>query len=216
MSALISDAKLAANRANAQHSTGPVTEEGKVASSKNALKLGFTGRFILLEREDQADFDKLRERLRAEHQPATDTERILVNNMAKHHWLANRALFQQAICFEVGPGKVADRRLALMMRYQTTNERAFQRDLSQLQKLRKEREARETGFVSQSAKIGALMRNAEADELKLKLLRAKAERVPKPTQSAPTPAAPEAPLADSPQISFNFGSSGEKSTHAAA
>ena len=41
----ISDARLAANRANAQKSTGPSSSEGKATSSKNALKTGLTGRY---------------------------------------------------------------------------------------------------------------------------------------------------------------------------
>ncbi len=187
MSALISDAKLAANRANAQHSTGPATEEGKAASSKNALKLGFNGAFALLSHESEKKFEKLCESLRAEHQPATATERILVDNMAKHHWLVERAEFYQAVCFDAGPGKVADRRLSLMMRYQTSNERAFYRCLHELQKLKKEREAREVGFVSQSAKVGAIMRKVESDELKLKLLRAKVDRIAPTPKVSPTP-----------------------------
>jgi hypothetical protein len=42
----VSDARLAANRANAQHSTGPTTPEGKAKSSHNAVKTGLTGRTI--------------------------------------------------------------------------------------------------------------------------------------------------------------------------
>jgi hypothetical protein len=38
-----SEARLAANRANAQRSTGPRTAEGKARSSQNAVKHGFTG-----------------------------------------------------------------------------------------------------------------------------------------------------------------------------
>ncbi len=40
---IISDAKRAANRANAQHSTSPRTPEGKAAVSRNAQSHGLYG-----------------------------------------------------------------------------------------------------------------------------------------------------------------------------
>ena len=53
----ISEAKLAANRANAVKSTGPVTAEGKAKSSLNAVKTGLTGRTILLSTEEAAVYE---------------------------------------------------------------------------------------------------------------------------------------------------------------
>lgn len=65
-------AQIEANRANAQKSTGPVTAEGKAASSKNSFKHGLTAgpehRFNLSE-SDQADFDELCSGLRPQLQP---------------------------------------------------------------------------------------------------------------------------------------------------
>jgi hypothetical protein len=48
----ISDARLNANRANSQFSTGPKTEEGKAKSSLNAVKTGLTGRTVFLPTDD--------------------------------------------------------------------------------------------------------------------------------------------------------------------
>src|SRR4051794_27284932 len=107
----VSQAKLDANRANAQHSTGPRTIQGKTTSSSNGMKLGFNAaRFVVLPEENREDFDNPRERLRAEHKPATDTESILVDNMAKHHWLMNRALHHQNVCVDLF-NEVAEKRL---------------------------------------------------------------------------------------------------------
>src|SRR5579864_3161863 len=48
MSALAVTDRAAINRANAQHSTGPRTPEGKAPSSQNALGHGLTSRIALL------------------------------------------------------------------------------------------------------------------------------------------------------------------------
>ncbi len=85
------DAQIAANRENAQHSTGPKTETGKAASCMNNFRFGFTGVFEVLESEDQDEFDYLFHGLSVEHQVKTMTERILVIKMAQHHWLSLRA-----------------------------------------------------------------------------------------------------------------------------
>ena len=55
-----SAARIAANRANAQKSTGPKTPEGKARSAQNAYKHGFRSQAVLLPNEDpQPFFDRL-------------------------------------------------------------------------------------------------------------------------------------------------------------
>ena len=54
-----SPAQLAANAANAQHSTGPRTPEGKTRSSQNASKHGLTAREIVIAPGEQEEFDDL-------------------------------------------------------------------------------------------------------------------------------------------------------------
>jgi hypothetical protein len=49
---LISDKQKEANRQNAQHSTGPVTPEGKAAVRLNALTYGLRARSLLIPGED--------------------------------------------------------------------------------------------------------------------------------------------------------------------
>ncbi|MBV9767743.1 MAG: hypothetical protein JOZ48_23085, partial [Acidobacteriaceae bacterium] len=121
------EAQIAANQKNAQHSTGPKTEEGKTASSHNNFRFGFCGAFTVLPSESQEEFDILLAYLRTEHQPATPTEIILVEKMAQHHWLSRRALSlqDQAIQAEVSdlPPAAQHKRFELFLRYQTTNDR---------------------------------------------------------------------------------------------
>ncbi|MBV8827962.1 MAG: hypothetical protein JO108_01905, partial [Acidobacteriaceae bacterium] len=56
--AAISEAKLAANRANGQLSTGPASQTGKAGSSLNALKTGLTGRTVLVPSDDAETYSR--------------------------------------------------------------------------------------------------------------------------------------------------------------
>jgi len=53
---MITDHKVAANRRNAQKSTGPKTLSGKAIASMNALKHGLCARKPLIPGENEADF----------------------------------------------------------------------------------------------------------------------------------------------------------------
>jgi hypothetical protein len=83
-------AQAKANRENAQHSTGPRTEEGKAKSSLNAVKTGLTGRTVLLPGDDIAAYHQHVASLEAHYQPATDAEKLLVQSIADAEWRAAR------------------------------------------------------------------------------------------------------------------------------
>ncbi len=184
-------AQIAANQANAQHSTGPVSEAGKAASSQNRKTHGFTGRFALMTGEDPEEFNELITALIDEHQPSTATENMLVEKMAQHFWTAQRATNLQAMCF--GDDETHAKYLALYMRYQTTHDRAFHKCLSDLLKLRAERrkaleseaklrlgEARaedlsKIGFESQKQRETDQARKQELHEARVRHLNAQAE-----------------------------------------
>jgi hypothetical protein len=148
--ATLSPRKLSANRENAQHSTGPTSEKGKAISSRNNFRHGFTGAFCLLPSESQEEFHQLAADLAEEHQPVTVTESILVNDMARHYWLHQRALRMQEDCFSYDlTAPDTQKQLDLFIRYGVTHERAFARCLAALLKLRKDKLALERGFESQ-------------------------------------------------------------------
>ena len=125
------------NRENSRYSTGPLTKEGKARSSLNHFKHGFCGVFSLLPSESTQDFDDLLAALRQDHQPANATEDILVERMAQHHWLSQRALHLQTTLLS-GDGLIQpnEKNFALYLRYQTANDRAFSKCLHDLLKLR--------------------------------------------------------------------------------
>ena len=54
----VSEARIAANRANAARSTGPKTAEGKENSRANALKHGLTGSGVVLAEADAAEVER--------------------------------------------------------------------------------------------------------------------------------------------------------------
>ncbi|HEY1950212.1 MAG TPA: hypothetical protein VGG97_24595 [Bryobacteraceae bacterium] len=143
--------QIAANQANAQLSTGPKTETGKAASSQNSWKHGLFGVFRVLNTESQMAYQDLLQSLQTEYNPATPTEAILVERMAQHHWLRNRALHYQNHYLESGDESSA-KQLSLFMRYETMHERAFHKCLNDLLKLRAEKQKQEIGFASHTRK----------------------------------------------------------------
>lgn len=158
-------AQILANRENAQLSTGPTSEAGKASSAKNSFRHGLTGPFVVLAWESQEEYRALRAELFAEHQPATVTEEMLVEDMAQAHWLRRRAIVLQHMCF-ASETAAADnpKELALYLRYQTTHNNNFYKALNQLTKLRAEKRRQEIGFVSQEQKEAAEARRKLADQ----------------------------------------------------
>ena len=82
--------RLAANRANAQHSTGPVSPQGKAASSQNALKHGLTGDVAVLPAEDQNQFQRFCGEMIASLEPVTPAEREFAQIVAHTQWRLRR------------------------------------------------------------------------------------------------------------------------------
>ena len=75
---MASEAQIAANRANAQRSTGPRTAEGKARAAQNGLKHGLCARATLLPEEDPAEFEALVADLKARWRPADEIELALL------------------------------------------------------------------------------------------------------------------------------------------
>jgi len=163
----ISPAKLLANRANAQLSTGATTEEGKAIVSQNATKHGLTGKFKVLDSESQSEFDRLLAGFLRSEAPVGDDEIEMVHQMAEAFWLSRRSLRLQDGCFaalETGTPeeqRAAHKQLALFLRYQTAHDRTFTRYATELRKRRNERARAERGFVSQKYKEDAERRRQE-------------------------------------------------------
>ena len=83
---MTSEKQAAANRRNAEKSTGPKTAEGKAKSSRNAVTHGLRAASLVLPTENQQDFDNLFFELEAEWRPQSQSERLLVEQMAVAQW----------------------------------------------------------------------------------------------------------------------------------
>jgi hypothetical protein len=81
-----SEAKIAANRANAQLSTGPTSETGKAKSSLNGLKTGLAGATVLLPSDDVALYEAHIAQFTKRFAPVGEAEQNLVQSLADTEW----------------------------------------------------------------------------------------------------------------------------------
>ena len=93
---MATDKQIAANRLNAQKSTGPNTPEGRAAVRLNGVKHGLYAETLVLPGESEADFTSLLESYEAEHQPATPTEEAIVQQLAMAMWRLRRLYHAEA------------------------------------------------------------------------------------------------------------------------
>ncbi len=77
-----SEARVRANRLNAQASTGPRTAEGKAASRANSYRHGLSGSGVVAAEGDRAAAERLADELDAELRPRTALGSILVGRLA--------------------------------------------------------------------------------------------------------------------------------------
>jgi hypothetical protein len=101
-----SAARVAANRRNAQRSTGPRSVEGKRRSARNALKHGLCRTLVCLPSECEATFMTFVGELEQELRPATPLQRLTFNQIASLTWRLERLPEAQARIVEQELGKV--------------------------------------------------------------------------------------------------------------
>ncbi len=97
---MISERQLAANRRNAQMSTGPKTEEGKETSRLNAVKHGLTAEAIVMPGEIPEAFEALKAELIDEIAPQTAVEGSFVDHLAGLLWRLKRVPTFEAALLE--------------------------------------------------------------------------------------------------------------------
>ena len=84
------EAKILANRRNAQKSTGPRSRQGRAAISQNAVKHGLSARQDVISSESHADFRLYRDQILDELNPASPIESILAERIVNLSWRLKR------------------------------------------------------------------------------------------------------------------------------
>jgi hypothetical protein len=90
------------NRANAQHSTGPKTAEGKKQSSLNALRHGLTGQIVVMPTEDLQAYQQHLKSFTDELAPKGVIEMNLVQALADTSWRLNRVAAMETNLLTLG------------------------------------------------------------------------------------------------------------------
>ncbi len=87
---MASAAQVLANKANAQHSTGPKTETGKATSSQNATKHGFTSQTLVILPGQEDTFTELESTLRQQFAPEPGYQEFLFHRILHAAWNQHR------------------------------------------------------------------------------------------------------------------------------
>jgi hypothetical protein len=104
----LSEKRLAANRANAEKSTGPRTEAGKSISRHNAFKHGLTGNATIMTIEDAREQRDFTEAYIKGLNPVGPAETQLAGVIALDNWRLNRAKTLEENTLSLGEMKFFD------------------------------------------------------------------------------------------------------------
>lgn len=138
--------QLIANQANAQFSTGPATAEGKVRSSRNALRHGLTAKNPLLPEEDPEEYKQHCQSFFQRFAWREECERELIQRMADTEWRLRRIPYIEAALMDVGEFAA----LASIAIYEQRLQRTLEKTTAHLRSLQGARSKEEikNGFVS--------------------------------------------------------------------
>ena len=133
---MASSARLAANRANAEKSTGPRTPEGKARSSQNSIKHGLSSRGFVVRDDETGEFEQLRDSLYRQVAPRGALEITLFRRLLHATWNLHRIERLEAELFHDNIDPLADpshdAQLDRLARYQSRFERSYYRALREL------------------------------------------------------------------------------------
>src|SRR4051794_5087091 len=93
--------QIEANRRNARQSTGPITDEGKLRSRRNAVRHGLTAETVIAALEDAQDYTAFEAAVIADYDAQSAVERELVLRLASLLWRIRRATTMETGLFEI-------------------------------------------------------------------------------------------------------------------
>ena len=153
---MATEKQIAANRRNAQKSTGPRSAEGKAVSSRNALKTGLYCPGIIIGHESSLKLETLEAQFTAEYQPATPTERALVDTLIHLEWMLRRYRWLETETWHAtqdqitsdqmrstwtGHAFIAQPAISRIHRLRNSTQKAFRETVAELRALQAERDA---------------------------------------------------------------------------
>ncbi len=115
--------QIEANRRNARLSTGPVTDEGKKRSRKNALRHGLSSETVIEALEDADDFASFQMAITTDYDAQSAVERELVLRLASLLWRLRRAS-----AIETGLFQMQARQLSLFRKQRQAQAHRDRRD----------------------------------------------------------------------------------------
>jgi hypothetical protein len=96
------NAQIAANRQNAQHSTGPTSEAGRQRSALNSVKHGFTGQTMILPAAEAEAYKHFTEAFLVELAPKGVNEEHLAHMIMTNRWRLTQIAAMEAGIYALG------------------------------------------------------------------------------------------------------------------
>src|SRR5437588_993661 len=100
--------QIEANRRNARRSTGPITQEGKLRSRRNAVRHGLTAETVICALEDIDDYKAFEAAVIADYDAQSAVERELVLRLASLLWRIRRASAMETGLFNIQARQLLD------------------------------------------------------------------------------------------------------------
>jgi hypothetical protein len=173
---MATEQQIAANRLNAQLSSGPKTEAGRNRSRMNALRHGLTGQVTTMTDEDRAAHDQFSKALMKDLAPDGAMEIQLAQRVATDSWRLNRASAIEDNLFALGQLQNAgqacpdvpqidaalisarvftleSKQLQLLTLYEQRINRSIQKNLAMLQSLQATRKAEHEAAMKEAAAL---------------------------------------------------------------
>ena len=98
---MASEKQVSANRRNAAKSTGPITQNGKLQSRRNAMRHGLTAATVVPAIEDAEEFERFEAAIRADYQPISTIEHELVARLTSLLWRLRRSTLIETNLFQL-------------------------------------------------------------------------------------------------------------------
>ena len=157
------ESQINANRLNALHSTGPKTEAGKEASSKNASKHNLTSKYLIILPGQEEAFAELESGLRSKLKPQGTLEEVLYKRIVECSWNLERCRQAELQVltiighFDIDPmaGPGYHDRFDRIHRYARDYENSLHKNMRELGKLQSETHYRQEIFPIEPEQIEA-------------------------------------------------------------